>query len=156
MHLHKVRLNEKSCLAAAGAADDKYIFVSCILRVLRAAAHHQPFGLCQQHVIFKYGVDIWLYILGIAPPGRTILDPVAILLSVLAFQVDRHAKDHRTGYADQQVRGMETEPRGGKGCREAVPNGKQLARKVSTGRKPESLCQLIEGIYERDFTTSAG
>ena len=54
-----------------------------------------------------------------------------------------------TGYADQQVRGMETEPRGGKGCREAVPNGKQLVGKVSTGRKPESLCQLIEGIHEQ-------
>lgn len=39
-------------------------------------------------------------------------------------QLDRHAKDHRTGYADQQVRGMKTEPRGGKRCREAVPNGK--------------------------------
>jgi len=36
-------------------------------KMLRAAAHHQPFGLRQQHVIFKYGVDIWLYILGIAP-----------------------------------------------------------------------------------------
>ena len=83
------------------------------------------------------------------PAGRTILDPVAILLNVLAFQVDRHAKDHRTRYANQQVRGMETEPRGGKGCREAVPNGEQLAGKVSTGRKPESLCQLIEGISFR-------
>ena len=76
------------------------------------------------------------------PAGRTILDPVTVLLSVLAFQVDCHAENHRTGYADQQVRGMETEPRGGKRCREAVPNGKQLAREVSTGRKPESLCQL--------------
>lgn len=37
VHLHKVRLNEKSCFAAAGAADYKHIFVSCILRVLRAA-----------------------------------------------------------------------------------------------------------------------
>ena len=65
--LHEVGFYEKPRLAAAGAADHKHVFVSCILRVLRAAAHHQPFGLRQQHVIFKYGVNIWLYILGIAP-----------------------------------------------------------------------------------------
>ena len=83
------------------------------------------------------------------PAGRTIFDSVAVFLCVLAFQIDRHAKDHRTRYTDQQVRGMETEPRGGKRRREAVPNGEQLAGKVSTGRKPESLCQLIEGIHEQ-------
>ena len=83
------------------------------------------------------------------PHPEAITDPVAILLSVLAFQVDRHAKDHRTGYADQQVRGMETEPQGGKCCREAVPDRKQLAGEVRTGRKPKSLCQLIEGIHEQ-------
>ena len=76
------------------------------------------------------------------PAGRTILDPVAILLSVLAFQVDRHAKDHCTGYADQKVRGMETEPRGGKRRREAVSDGEQLVGEVSAGRKPKSLKQL--------------
>jgi hypothetical protein len=76
---------------------------------------------------------------------------VTVLLSVLAFQVDRHAKDHHTGYANQQVRWLETEPRGGNRCREAVPDRKQLVREVSTGRKPESLCQLIEGIYEQRY-----
>ena len=30
-------LYKKPCFAAAGAADDKHVFVSCILRVLRAA-----------------------------------------------------------------------------------------------------------------------
>ena len=64
-------------------------------------------------------------------------------------QLDCHAENHRTGYADQQVRGMKTEPRGGKGCREAVPDGKQLAGEVSTGRKPERLCHLIEGIHKQ-------
>ena len=48
-----------------------------------------------------------------------------------------------------KIRRVETEPRGGKRCREAVPNGEQLAGKVSAGRKPESLCQLIEGIHEQ-------
>jgi len=67
VHLHKVGLYEKAGLAAAGTADNKNVFVSCILRLLRAAAHHQPFGLRQQHVIFKNGVDIRLYILRTAP-----------------------------------------------------------------------------------------
>ena len=67
VHLHKVGLYEKAGLAAAGTADNKNVFVSCILRLLRAAAHHQPFSLCQQHVIFKNGVDIRFYILRAAP-----------------------------------------------------------------------------------------
>ena len=37
----------------------------------------------------------------------------------------------------------------GKRCREAVPDRKQLAGEVSTGRKPKSLCQLIEGIHKQ-------
>lgn len=78
MKLHEVGLDEKPCFAAAGAADDKHVFVSCILRVLRAAAHHQPFGLRQQHVIFKHGVDIWLYILGIAPTCRAVLHALTV------------------------------------------------------------------------------
>ena len=67
VHLHKVRLYEKTGLAAAGAADHKNVFIPRILWLLRAAAHHQPFRLCQQDVVFKYRVDIGLYVLGIAP-----------------------------------------------------------------------------------------
>ena len=67
MSLQQRRLAEEPRLAAAGTANHQNVFISGILRVLRAAAHHQPFGLRQQHVIFKHGVDIWLYILGIAP-----------------------------------------------------------------------------------------
>lgn len=104
VHLHKVRLNEKSCLAAAGAADYKNIFVSCILRVLRAAAHHQPFGLRQQHVIFKHGVDIRLYILGIAPTCRTVLHAFTVFLCVLAFHIHRKPDNDSPDNADKQIR----------------------------------------------------
>ena len=66
-------------------------------------------------------------------------------------QLDCHAENHRTGYANQQVRGMETEPRRGKRCREAVPNGKQLAGEVSTGRKPEACASLSKGYTNRRY-----
>ena len=39
MHLHKIRLHKKSCLAAATCPDNKDIFIPCILRLLRAAVH---------------------------------------------------------------------------------------------------------------------
>ena len=67
VHLHKVGLYEKAGLAAAGTADNKNVFVSCILWLLRSAAHHQPFRLCQQYVVCKYRVNVGLYILGITP-----------------------------------------------------------------------------------------
>ena len=134
------RLTEEPRLAAAGTADHQNVFISGILRLLGAARHCDPFCLRHGDVLEKVLVHVGSDICRRTPAGRAILDSMTVFLSVLAFQVDRHAKDHRTGYADQKVRGMETEPRGGKGCREAVPNGEQLAGKVSTGRKPESLC----------------
>ena len=67
VHLHEVWFNEKAGLAAAASSDNKDIFVSCILWLLRAAAHHQPFGLCQKHVVFKYRVNIGLDVLGVPP-----------------------------------------------------------------------------------------
>ena len=45
-----------------------------------------------------------------------------------------------TGYTDQKVRWLETEPRGGKRCREAVPDRKQLAGEVSTCLLYTSRC----------------
>ena len=143
------RLTEEPRLAAAGTADHQNVFISGILRLLWTARHRDPFRLRHGDVLEKVLVHVGSDICRCTPSGRTILDPVAVFLGVLAFQVDRHAKDHRTGYADQQVRGMETEPRGGKCCREAAPDRKQLAGEVSAGRKPESLCQLIEGIHEQ-------
>ena len=143
------RLTEEPRLAAAGTADHQNVFISGILRLLWTARHRNPFRLRHGDVLEKVLVHVGSNIRRRTPAGRTILDPVAILLSVLAFQVDRHAKDHCTGYADQKVHGMETEPRGGKRRREAVSDGEQLVGKVSTGRKPESLCQLIEGIHEQ-------
>ena len=142
-------LTEEPRLAAAGTTNHQNVFVSGILRLLWTAYHCDPLRLRHRDVLEKVLVHVGSDICRRAPTGRTIFDPVTVLLSVLAFQVDRHAKDHRTGYTDQKVRWLETEPRGGKCCREAVPNGKQLAGEVSTGRKPESLCQLIEGIHEQ-------
>ena len=65
--MYEVWFNEKAGLAAAASSDNKDIFVSCILWLLRAAAHHQPFGLCQKHVVFKYRVNIGLDVLGVSP-----------------------------------------------------------------------------------------
>ena len=67
VHLHKVWLYEKPCLAAAGTADNKDVFVPCVFGLLRAAANHQPFGLRQNDVVLKYRVNIGFYILCAAP-----------------------------------------------------------------------------------------
>ena len=67
MALEQVGLDEEPRLAGAGTTDDQDIFVPCVLWLLRAAAHHQPFSLCQNDVVFKHRVYIRLYILGVAP-----------------------------------------------------------------------------------------
>ena len=111
------RLTEEPRLAAAGTADHQNVFISGILRLLWAARHRDSLRLRHGDVLEKVLVHVGGDIRRRTPAGRAVFDSVAVLLSVFAFQVDRHAKDHCTGYADQQVRWLETEPRGGKRCR---------------------------------------
>ncbi len=61
--MHKRRLDEKSGLAAAGAADHKDIFIPRIFRLLRAAVHGEPFRLRERDIVFKNGVYVRFYIL---------------------------------------------------------------------------------------------
>ena len=67
MHLHKRRFDEKPCLAAAGTADYKDIFVSCVFRLLRAAVHGEPFRLREGDIVLKYGVYVRFYVLRRSP-----------------------------------------------------------------------------------------
>ncbi len=100
MSLQQRRLAEEPRLAAAGTADHQNVFISGILRLLWTARRRDLIRLRHGDVLEKVLVHVGSNIRRHTRAGRTILDPVAILLSVLAFQVDRHAKDHRTRYAD--------------------------------------------------------
>ena len=62
-----IGLAEKPCFAAARAADDKNILVSCVLRVFGAVGHHQPFRLRQQHIVVKDGINERLDVCRCAP-----------------------------------------------------------------------------------------
>ena len=57
VHLHDRWFYEKTCLTGTTAADDHYIFISCILRLLRSTLHGQCFCCCQWNVhpwIFRH------------------------------------------------------------------------------------------------------
>ena len=104
--MHEVRLHEKPGLAAAGTADHKDVLIPRILWQLRAAAHHQPFGLCQQDIVFKYRVYIGLYVLGVPPTGRTVLYILAVFLRVLALYIDNQPDKDSPGNADKHIYGV--------------------------------------------------
>ena len=89
VHLQEIGLDPKSRLAAAGAAYNQDIFVPGRLGVFGPAGHGETFGLGQDDVVLKLGSHIRLDVFGIAPAGRAVLAAVAVLLGVLAFQVDR-------------------------------------------------------------------
>ena len=67
MHLHQVGFQPEAGLTGTGAANHQHIFVSGGLWVLGAAVHGQAFGLGQQDVVFKLGVDVGGNVLGGAP-----------------------------------------------------------------------------------------
>ncbi len=85
------------------------------------------------------------------PSGAAVFRIPAKLLGVLAFQVDRHAKDHRTGYADQKVSGVKTGGGTFKGRRAAIRKVQELLGKVDALRQPVRLPQLAEQIDKQQI-----
>ena len=65
--MHEVGLDIEAGLAAAGAADHQHILVPGRLGVFGPPGHGQAFGLGQQDVVFKLGVDVGGNVLGGAP-----------------------------------------------------------------------------------------
>jgi len=52
--LHERRFHKEPGLAAAGTADYKDIFISCVFRLLRAAVHGEPFRICEKILLVPY------------------------------------------------------------------------------------------------------
>lgn len=122
VHLHKVWLDEKAGLSAAASSNHKDIFVSCILWLLRSAAHHQPFRLGQQYVVCKYRVNVGLYILGVAPTGRAIFHALTVFFCVLAFGVDNQPDKDSSDTTYQHIHRGKTRQGRRKSRSKAVPD----------------------------------
>lgn len=67
MALHKIRLDEKARLAAAGAAYHQHIFVSGRSGVFGAVVHGQTFRLGQENILGEHRVDIGRDVFGRSP-----------------------------------------------------------------------------------------
>ena len=67
VHLHKVRLDEKPRLAAAGAAHHQHVLIPRRLGVFGAVGHHEPLCPGENDVVLKLRIDVRGDILGLAP-----------------------------------------------------------------------------------------
>ena len=105
--MHEVGLHIEAGLAAAGAADHQHILVPGRLGVFGPPGHGQAFGLGQQDVVFKLGVDVRGNVFGSAPPGRAVFFALAVLLGVLAFAVHDEPDSHHTNNANAEVKQMQ-------------------------------------------------
>ena len=103
MHLHQVGFHKKASLAGTGTADNKNIFISCILRLLWSARHHQPFRFCQYDIVLKDRIDIRLYSLCISPPCGTVLYTLPELLGILGFEIHHKTERNAARNTDQQI-----------------------------------------------------
>ena len=146
--MHEVGLHEKSCLAAAGAADYQHVLIPGGLGVFGPVVHGEPFRLGQEDVVVKVGVDIGGYILGAAPSGRAVFLALAVFLGVLALAVHHQPQGGGTGDADQQVKGVDAGGGVGKCRRTAVHEVQQLFGQVHACRQPVCLPQLPEQVNE--------
>ena len=105
--MHEIGLDVKPRLATAGAADHQHILVPGRLGVFGPPGHGQAFGLGQQDVVFKLGVDVRGNVLGGTPPGRTVFLALAVLLGVLALAVHDEPDSHCPGNAHAEVKRMQ-------------------------------------------------
>ena len=106
MALHKIRLDKKARLAAAGAAHHQHIFVSGRSGVFGAIVHGQTFRLSEENILGEHRVDIGRDVFLRPPAGRAVLLVFPILFRVLAFNVDDAAKDTGNNDSHAQVEGM--------------------------------------------------
>ena len=149
--LHEVGLDVKPRLAAAGAADHQHILVPGRLGVFGPPGHGQAFGLGQQDVVFKLGVDVRGNVLGGAPPGRAVFLTLAVLLCIFAFAVHDEPDSHRPGNAHAQVKRMQAGQRACKGGRDAARQVKQLCRSIRACSQTVRLPAFGEQVHEQQI-----
>ena len=149
--MHEVGLHIEAGLAAAGASDHQHILVPGRLGVFGPPGHGQAFGLGQQDVVFKLGVDVRGNVFGGAPPGRTVFLALAVLLGVLALAVHDEPDSHRPGNAHAQVKQMQAGQRACKGDRDAVRQVEQLCRSIHARRQTVRLPAFGEQVHEQQI-----
>ena len=149
--MHEVGLDVKPRLAAAGAADHQHILVPGCLGVFGPPGHGQAFGLGQQDVVFKLGVDVRGNVFGGAPPGRAVFFALAILLGVLALAVYDEPDSHRPGKAYAEVKRMQAGQRVCKGDRDAARQVQQLCRSIRARSQTVRLPAFGEQVHEQQI-----
>ena len=149
--MHEVGLHIEAGLAAAGAADHQHILVPGRLRVFGPPGHGQAFGLGQQDVVFKLGVDVGGNVLGGAPSGRAIFFTLAVFLGVLAFAVHDEPDSHRSNNAHAQIKRMQAGQRVCKGNRDAARQVEQLCRSIRARRQTVRLPAFGEQVHEQQI-----
>ena len=143
--MHEVGLHIEAGLAAAGAADHKHIFIPGCFGVFGPPGHGQAFGLGQQDVVFKLGVDVRGNVFGGAPPGRT------VFLGILAFAVHDEPDSHRLGNAHAQVKRMQAGQRVCKGGGDAARQVEQLCRSIRARSQTVRLPAFGEQVHEQQI-----
>ena len=149
--MHEVGLHIEAGLAAAGAADHQHILVPGRLGVFWPPGHGQAFGLGQQDVVFKLGVDVRGNVFGGAPPGRTVFLTLAVLLGILAFAVLNEPDGQRTNNAHAQVKRVQAWQRICKGGRDAARQVEQLCRSIHARRQTVCLPAFGEQVHEQQI-----
>ena len=149
--MHEIGLDVKPRLAAAGAADHQHILVPGRLGVFGPPGHGQAFGLGQQDIVFKLGVNVGGNVLGGAPSGRAIFFTLAVFLGVLAFAVHDEPDSHRSNNAHAQIKRMQAGQRVCKGSRDAVRQVEQLCRSICACRKTVRLPAFGEQVHEQQI-----
>ena len=151
VHLHQIWLYKKPCLAGAGTADDEYVLVSSVLRLLWTAVHGQELRLRQNDVVGELRVHVRFDVIRLAPSGRSVFFALPELLAVLAFDVDRQLEQRTGNQTGEQINGMKA---GQRICEGSAEHGKSVCQPVDerrAGCKAEHSGDLIRKVEGKDI-----
>ena len=140
--MHEIGFQKESRLTGTRTTDNKYIFVSGVLRVFGAVRHHKAFRLGEDNVVLKHGVHKGSNILSCAPSGRAVFQIFSKLLGVLAFEIHDKSDDNGGSYAHKQVNRVKARHNVFKCQRQPLHKVQRFGGKVRTRRKPCSLSEL--------------
>ena len=108
-------------------------------------------SVCVSSTLFSnIGVDVWLYILGIAPTCRAVLHALAVFLCVLAFHIDRKPDNDRPDNADKQIHRVQSSAAAfEKAAEKPLPKWKAACRRGPAPGESRTACPTLSKRYTK-------
>jgi len=140
--LHQIGFQPESRFAGAGTTDDKYVFISCSLRVFRSVVHGKTFRLGEDDIVPKIIIHIRCDIIRLTPSCRAVFFISAVFLHVFGFTVNDQSEDYGNDNTHAEVKRVKAGHGRFESQKEAFAEVENLFAQFHTRCKPPHLTEF--------------